>query len=160
MQDVAAAHVEALTFRSSRLLLVGEGDSGALGMAASILRRRGHEVEINGASEVAWALHESYDLVILELDARNPTPLWFIGRLREASLAPLLVLTPMTGRNQGIRALELGADCFVVLPFDRRELIARCEALIRRYRRTFPVLQRHSRAGATARSPGDRPESA
>ncbi len=158
MQDVEATHAEAthaetLTFRSGRLLLASAGDSGALGMAASILRRRGHQVEIGDASEAIAALHDPYDLVMFELDARNPTTLSFVARLREVSHVPLLVLTPMTGRSQGIRALELGADGFVVLPFDRRELIARCEALIRRYRQTFPFVARGYQQGVTARSP-------
>jgi DNA-binding response OmpR family regulator len=37
----------------------------------------------------------------------------------------------------------LGADSFVVVPFDRRELVARAEALVRRYRQAFlPLLAR------------------
>ena len=141
MHDVEASHAATTPFRSYRLLLVGAADAGSLDMAASILRRRGHRVEVDRALGEDLSLFDPYDLVVLELDARNSMALAFLGRLRQASIVPLLVLIPMTGRSQGIRALELGADCFIVFPFDRRELVARSEALIRRYRQAFSFFQ-------------------
>jgi len=137
MHEVEAFLSEATPFPRSRVLLVGIEGAGALDMVASIFRRRGYLVEIdpNGTEELSSI--DAYDLVVVELDVRKPDALSFLGRLRQISVVPLLVLIPMTARSQGIRALELGADCFVVLPFDRRELVARSEALIRRYRQAF-----------------------
>ena len=108
-------------------------------MVASIFRRRGHLVEIDPNWTEDFSAIDAHDLVVVELDVRKPDVLSFLGRLRQISVVPLLVLIPMTARSQGIRALELGADCFVVLPFDRRELVARSEALIRRYRQAFQL---------------------
>ena len=137
MHEVEAFLSEATPFPRSRVLLVGIEGAGALDMVASIFRRRGHFVEINPNWTDDLSAISPYDLVVVELDVRKPDVLSFVGRLRQTSVVPLLVLIPMTARNQGIRALELGADCFVVLPFDRRELVARSEALIRRYIQAF-----------------------
>ena len=137
MHDIEALLPQATPFLRSRVLLVGIEGVGALDLVAPIFRRRGHLVEIepNGTEELSTI--DAYDLVVIELDMRKPDVLLFLGRLRQISIVPLLVLIPLTARSQGIRALELGADCFVVLPFDRRELVARSEALIRRYRQAF-----------------------
>jgi DNA-binding response OmpR family regulator len=80
---------------------------------------------------------DRYDLLILEIDNHDPEAVQQCVRVREVTLAPLLVLVPEMARNQGIQALMLGADSFVALPFNRSELVARSEALIRRYRRMW-----------------------
>ena len=137
MYEVETLLSEATPLLRSRVLLVGIEGAGALDMVASIFRRRGHLVEIDPNWTEDLSTTGANDLVVIELDVRKPDVLSFLGRLRQISIVPLLVLIPMTARSQGIRALELGADCFVVLPFDRRELVARSEALIRRYRQAF-----------------------
>ena len=139
MYEVETLLSEATPFLRSRVLLVGIEGAGALDMVASTFRRRGHLVEIDPNWTEELSALDTHDLVVVELDIRKPDVLSFLGRLRQISVVPLLVLIPMTARGQGIRALELGADCFVVLPFDRRELVARSEALIRRYRQAFQL---------------------
>lgn len=118
-------------------MLVGAERAAALEIAASALNRRGHEVAFSRAGFESLADVDAYDLMVLEPEQHNPNALVFLGKLREVSTIPLMVLVPMTARGQGIHALELGADSFLVLPFDRRELVARSEALIRRYRQDF-----------------------
>ena len=139
MHEIEALLSQATPFLRSRVLLVGSEGVGALDLVGSIFRRRGHLVEIDPKGTEELSSIDAYDLVVVELDVRKPDALSFMGRLRQISVVPLLVLIPMTARSQGIRALELGADCFVVLPFDRRELVARSEALIRRYRQAFDL---------------------
>ncbi len=159
MHDIEAAFSKPASSFRSRLLLVGADGAAGLDMAASILRRRGHQVEIDRTWTGDFSTIALYDLVVLELDVSEPNALLFLGRLRDVSTVPLLVLVPITARNRGIYALELGADSFVVIPFDRRELVARSEALIRRYRQVFSSFGSVRQAGAIARSRGDRPES-
>ena len=137
MHKIEALTSQATPFLRSRVLLVGSEGVGGMDLVASIFRRRGHLVEIDPDETEELSTIDAYDLVVIELDARKPDVLLFLRRLRQISMVPLLVLIPMTARSQGIRALELGADCFMVLPFDRRELVARSEALIRRYRQAF-----------------------
>lgn len=137
MDTIETSLLQSKSFLKANLLLVGGEAAAALDMAASILRRRGHGVEINRSGVGGLSAVDDYDLVLLEADTRDPDAFLFLDRLRQVSIVPLMVLIPVTARGQGIHALELGADCFVLLPFDRRELVARTEALIRRYRNTF-----------------------
>lgn len=115
--------------------MIARPDGEFRSQATAALLRRGHR-----ASFAALPLEPSddldgYDLLLLEPDASNPDALRFCSALREFSKVPLLVILPLTARSRGIQALDLGADSFILAPFDRRELVARCEALIRRYRR-------------------------
>ncbi len=108
----------------------------------SVLARRGHTVEFNSSANSAVDSSgdlDRYDLLILELDTVDEEAVQVCARLRAVTFAPLMVLVPETARSQGIRALELGADTFIVTPFDRREIVARSEALVRRYRRLWFV---------------------
>lgn len=99
------------------------------------LLRRGHRAAFSPWPVDPAGASDRLDLLVLEPDAGDPDGLQFCRTLREYSRVPLLIIVPLTARSRGIQALELGADSFMVSPFDRRELVARCEALIRRYRR-------------------------
>ncbi|HSN75279.1 MAG TPA: response regulator [Anaerolineae bacterium] len=100
----------------------------------AILKRRGHTVDFTHLDFSTIDTLDRYDLLILEIDMHDAEGVQQCVRVREVTLAPLLVLVPETARNQGIQALDLGADSFVLLPFNRSELVARSEALMRRYR--------------------------
>lgn len=100
----------------------------------AVLRRRGHTVVSAKISSDALIISDNYDLVILEIDGTDPDAFLACQRVREHSRVPLLLLIPPSSRSQGVRGLDLGADGYVVMPVDRRELVARAEALMRRYR--------------------------
>lgn len=135
-------HVQARTdftgsVPQSNILVMGLPSGSAREAIRAILKRRGHSVEFAPADTSVIAQLESadfVDLLVLELDIHDSEAVQLCAQLRQVTIAPLLVVVPETGRNQGIQALELGADSFVAAPFDRRELVARSEALIRRYR--------------------------
>lgn len=114
----------------------------AHGVVMSTFKRRGHSVDLVAAETCLDSHLNQYDLLILELDSGDADAVWLCSRLRQVTLTPLLVLAPVTARSQGIRALELGADGFVLVPFDRRELVARSEALVRRHRHMWFPLHR------------------
>ena len=102
MHDIEASFSKPTSSLRFHLLLVGADGATALDMAASILRRRGHQVEIDPDLDWGFFHIALYDLVVLELDVGEPNALLFLGRLREISAVPLLVLVPITARNQGI----------------------------------------------------------
>jgi DNA-binding response OmpR family regulator len=145
--DQAQQHVGYLgVVPQGAILVMSPATGGAREAVRSILKRRGHSVESAPTDFDAIAAIENidvYDLLVLDLDIHDAEAVQLCAQLRQVTLAPLLVLVPETARNQGILALELGADSFVVVPFDRRELVARAEALVRRYRHAFlPLLAR------------------
>lgn len=87
----------------------------------------------NGEEALRQAAAQAPDLIILDL-AMPPGIDGFevCQRLREWSQIPVIVLSVRASEDDKIRALELGADDYVIKPFGMRELIARIRALVRR----------------------------
>ncbi|HSU58543.1 MAG TPA: response regulator transcription factor [Bryobacteraceae bacterium] len=117
-----------------RLLLV-EDEEDAARMIAKGLRQESYAVDIagDGLSAIEKALSHLYDLLIL--DVRLPLKDgWNVCReLRSAGLqAPILMLTASGSTGDRIKGLDLGADDYIVKPFEIGEFLARVRALLRR----------------------------
>lgn len=96
------------------------------------------DIAVDGKSGMEKALTHLHDLIIL--DIRLPLKDgWIVCReLREAGLqTPILMLTANGAYDDRVRGLDLGADDYLVKPFDLNELMARVRALLRRK----PLLQ-------------------
>lgn len=82
------------------------------------------------------------DLFILDLMLPGMDGFEICTRLRHESRTeetPILMLTARSMESDKVRGLDSGADDYLVKPFGIRELLARTNALIRRYRRTQPT---------------------
>lgn len=117
-----------------RLLLV-EDEEDAARMIAKGLRQEGYYVDVanDGQSGLESAERASYNLIIL--DVRLPVKDgWTVCReLREREAhTPVLMLTALGATDDRIKGLDLGADDYLVKPFDLGELLARVRALLRR----------------------------
>ncbi|MEC9245981.1 response regulator transcription factor [Nitratireductor rhodophyticola] len=79
---------------------------------------------------VAMARH---DLIVLDINLPDGSGIAFLKKLRAAgNRVPVLVLTARLAVNDKIDALDLGADDYMIKPFDLGELEARIRAIIRR----------------------------
>ncbi|HEX2134468.1 MAG TPA: response regulator transcription factor [Microvirga sp.] len=97
--------------------------------------RIGHTVDWEKDGEVADELIEvqPYDLLILDVNLPRLDGFSILKRLRKRKLkTPVLILTARSQVDDRIDALDLGADDYLVKPFDYRELEARARALLRR----------------------------
>jgi two-component system, OmpR family, response regulator len=74
------------------------------------------------------------DLVILDIMMPNLDGWELCRQLRESYDIPVLMLTAMGESSQKLRGFQLGADDYLVKPFDPLELVARVKALLKRYR--------------------------
>ena len=72
------------------------------------------------------------DLVILDLGLPKLDGVEVCRRLRAESDAPILILTARTQTDDRVEGLDSGADDYLVKPFERKELLARMRALMRR----------------------------
>jgi two-component system KDP operon response regulator KdpE len=72
------------------------------------------------------------DLVLSDIAMPRADGFWLIQQIRERNATPILVLSVRGGDVDKVRALDLGADDFVVKPFSAPELLARVRAQLRR----------------------------
>lgn len=117
-------------------------------VAEAIIERfskAGHVVEYaaNMADAEHYADFNEYDLIILDVNLPDGVGLDLLKRLRaRQSAVPVLVLTARLAIDDKIGALDLGADDYMVKPFDLGELEARTRAILRRKAgTTTPVLE-------------------
>ena len=91
------------------------------------------EQAYDGYDGFVFAKGNIYDAIILDLMLQEMNGYEVLQKLRANSvLTPVLILTAKDSLNDKVKGLSLGADDYLVKPFEREELIARVEALIRR----------------------------
>lgn len=117
-----------------RILIAEDDDIIADGLSRS-LRQAGYSVDWAAHGEAAEAalLANEYDLLVLDLGLPRLSGLEVLKRLRlRHSTLPVLILTALDGTHDRVRGLDLGADDYMVKPFELAELEARVRALTRR----------------------------
>jgi two-component system, cell cycle response regulator CtrA len=86
-----------------------------------------------GEEAIELARHYDYDLVLLALMLPDMDGYEVVRRLRAGRIeTPVLVLSGVSRPEASVKALRMGADDFMVKPFDEAELLARVKAVIRR----------------------------
>jgi DNA-binding response OmpR family regulator len=87
----------------------------------------------NGLDGFAKASTGQYDVIILDLMLPGMDGLEVLRRLRAKQIAtPILILTARSTREEIVQGLKEGSDDYLTKPFDIKELMARCQALVRR----------------------------
>ncbi|TAM86037.1 MAG: response regulator transcription factor [Candidimonas sp.] len=117
-----------------RLLLV-EDNRGLAQWLAEVLHAEGFAVDGAPDAEAANLLlgSEQYDALLLDLKLPRGSGQSVLRRLRRnGNATPVLVLTASESLDMKVDCLEMGADDYLVKPFEVRELTARLRALIRR----------------------------
>jgi DNA-binding response OmpR family regulator len=127
-----------------RVLIVEDEIRLARNVAKALKETTSFAVDIStdGEDGQHQALSYSYDLVVLDLMLPKVSGLDILARLRrDGNRVPVLILTARDTTDDIIRGLNTGSDDYLTKPFDMGELIARCQALIRRnYNRPDPVV--------------------
>jgi two-component system, OmpR family, response regulator TctD len=117
-----------------RLLVVEDDEE--LGLAVSnCLRLDGYAVDWERDGEAAGDVlrYQSYDVIVLDISLPGMDGISILRALRaRADKTPVLMLTARAAIDDRIDALDLGADDYLAKPFDVREFLARCRALLRR----------------------------
>jgi len=105
----------------------------ALGRA---LRMENYEVDLfeDGLSALRAVQLRAPDAVVLDLQLPDIDGLEVCRRIRRAGdTTPILMLTARDAVNDRVEGLDVGADDYLVKPFDLAELLARLRALLRRH---------------------------
>jgi two-component system response regulator MprA len=111
-------------------------DDGAIRTALGrALRMENYDVELfeDGASALKSIQLRAPDAIVLDLQLPDIDGLEICRRIRRAGDAtPILMLTARDAVNDRVEGLDVGADDYLVKPFDLAELLARLRALLRR----------------------------
>jgi two-component system, cell cycle response regulator CtrA len=117
-----------------RVLLI-EDDSATAASIEMMLKSEGFICDTTDLGEDGLEIGKLYDYDIIVLDLMLPDIDGYevLRRLRAARVrTPILILSGLSELDNKIKGLGFGADDFLAKPFDRRELIARIQAIIRR----------------------------
>ncbi len=117
-----------------RILLV-EDDSRIVGFIAKGLRENSYAVDVaaDGEDALYQASINDYDVIVLDVMLPRKDGFAVCRELRESgSEIPILMLTARDAIDDRVSGLDLGADDYLVKPFDFNELLARLRALLRR----------------------------
>jgi len=123
---------------NARILLV-EDEPGLVLTVSDLLRGENYDVEsaTDGEAGLAQALTGGFDLIVLDLMLPKRNGYDVCRALREKGLdTAVLMLTARSQVVDRVLGLKLGADDYLVKPFDPAELLARVEALLRRVRKS------------------------
>ncbi len=117
-----------------RVLLV-EDDSATAQSIEMMLRSESYVCDTTDMGEDGLEIGKLYDYDIIVLDLMLPDIDGYevLRRLRAARVqTPILILSGLSGLDDKIKGLGVGADDYLTKPFDKRELIARIQAIVRR----------------------------
>ena len=111
-------------------------DDEHLGAAvADCLRQSGYAVdwERDGAAADDILSFQAYDAVVVDIGLPGMDGIAILRAMRaRGDRTPVLMLTARSAMDDRIDALDIGADDYLSKPFDVREFLARCRALMRR----------------------------
>ena len=117
-----------------RILLI-EDDSATAQSIQLMLKSEGYICDTTDLGEDGLEIGKLYDYDIMILDLMLPDIDGYevVRRLREARVeTPILILSGLNEADNKIKGLGIGADDYLTKPFDKRELIARVQAIVRR----------------------------
>ncbi len=101
------------------------------------LEKEGHAVDYVGDGEEGQQRiemhHQDYDIVLLDLMMPKKTGFEVCQNIRDAHITiPILILTARSALEDKVTLLDMGADDYLIKPFEFKELLARIRALTRR----------------------------
>jgi two-component system, cell cycle response regulator CtrA len=117
-----------------RVLLV-EDDSATAASISMMLQAESFVCDTTDLGEDGLEIGKlyDYDIIILDLILPDLDGYEVLRRLRLAKVrTPILILSGLTGLDDKVKGLGFGADDFLTKPFERRELLARIQAIVRR----------------------------
>lgn len=116
----------------NRILIV-EDETTISRLIASSLRRAGYDCTVadDGTAAADLIAEHDFDLALLDIMLPGPDGYELLEYLRPLGV-PVIFITAKGSVRDRVRGLQLGADDYIVKPFEIEELIARVEAVLRR----------------------------
>ena len=118
----------------ARNILVVEDDRNISDLIRMYLEKEGFDVRIayDGGKAVEEYDRQAPDMVLLDIMLPVMDGWSVCAHIREKAKTPIIMLTAKSEVNDRITGLEMGADDYLVKPFEMKELMARINAVLRR----------------------------
>ena len=108
------------------------------------LIKEGYEVETAGSAEEALQCKPgSFDLILLDVMMGKMSGFQMAAKLKEdpaTATLPIIFLTAKDSEDDTVTGLKIGADDYIAKPFSIREVLARIQAVLRRYEKPAALL--------------------
>lgn len=117
-------------------VLIADGDINLSTVLADYLRSINFTVDVtnNAETTIDAIKRKKYDICLMELSFADGSGFEIMKTLRDSNnTLPIVVLSTRSGRDDIIRAFELGCDDYITKPFSMDILILRIRAILRRY---------------------------
>ncbi|AVK46994.1 two-component system response regulator [Clostridium sp. MF28] len=124
-----------------RKILIIEDDKLIAELERDYLEVSGFKTEIafNGEDGLNFALNREFDLILLDLMLPSKDGFQLCKEIRSNKEIPILMVTAKKDSVDKIKGFNLGADDYIVKPFDPSELVARVNAHLARYDRLTSI---------------------
>ena len=115
-----------------------EDDKDISSILANILNENGYSFKqaYDGSQAMKLLKNESFDLVLMDLMLPYVNGETLIYELRKISDTPVIVISAKSMMETKLEVLRLGADDYIIKPFDINEVIVRIEVVLRRVQTT------------------------
>ncbi len=115
-----------------------EDDKDISSILANILNENGYSFKqaYDGSQAMKLLKNESFDLVLMDLMLPYVNGETLIYELRKISDTPVIVISAKSMMETKLEVLRLGADDYIIKPFDINEVIVRIEVVLRRMQTT------------------------
>ena len=116
-------------------ILLAEDEVDLNNVVTRYLKKNGYSVDsvLDGEEALDYLEYGEYDLVILDIMMPKVDGFEVIKKLRDkGNHTSILMLTARDNADDKVKGLDLGADDYIVKPFDFNELMARIRAVVRR----------------------------
>lgn len=130
-------------------ILVVDDDMALARTVGHILTQAGYRPLLAYTAEDGLVLSqkEQPDLALLDVMVPVMGGWELCHRLRQITAVPIIFLTALDGVDNVVQGLEMGADDYLVKPFEQAELLARVMAHLRRAHSSLPAARRYELAG-------------
>ena len=118
----------------ARKVLIVEDESNIAELVNLYLKKEGYETMVAGDGGKALELYRLFqpDLVLLDIMLPVMDGWAVCAKIRETDATPIIMLTAKGETIDKVAGLEMGADDYIVKPFEMKELLARVHAVLRR----------------------------
>ena len=123
-------------------ILVVDDEPSITEFVGYALRKEGFSVDVvdNGEDALSRAMKNDYDLFVLDIMLPGINGYELMDYAKACEL-PVIFLTALGSTEHKVKGLRMGADDYLPKPFEIVELLARVEAVLRRYHKTETMIQ-------------------